>query len=421
MADRVKNSSLPTWLVDPLQSTREYATERYRFTGSARFWIAPIVFGVVLLAISIVGWIIEPEQFYFSYHTAWTFCLTLALGALFFLEIQHLTKAWWGIVIRRIAEALVWSFPVLALLGLPLLFGMHDLFHWTHEELFIEGSPDYDPLIAGKRPYLNELFFYIRLVIYFSVWTLISYKLYTDSVANDAEPRRETPAKLRKTSAWGLLLTAVTTSFASYDLLMSLDPHWFSTIFGVYIFAGALFAVFAFITLMSLLLQRRGGMLRETVTVEHYHDLGKYMFGFTVFWAYIAFSQYMLIWYAGIPEETLWYRHRLEHGWGWHSAFLLLFHFIVPFIVLLPRFTKRFLPVMGVMSVWFLIMHWFDLYWIVMPVLHTEQATFHWLDLTCWLGLSGIFFGLFFYRFSRHPIAPQRDPHLRNSLRFENV
>lgn len=428
MADRAPNSSLLTWLIDPLRPTRDRAEERYRFTGSSASWMVPVGLGAALLILSFVGWVIDPRTFFFSYLTGWVFCLSVSLGALYFLFFHHLTKASWHIVVRRLAEHLTWGFPLLAVLGLPIfIFGMHELYHWTHAELFIEGSTGYDPVIAGKRAYLNVPFFYARMVLYFVAWTWISYKLYTLSVRHDVRTDYDTPFKLRKVSAWGLPLTAVTTAFASYDLLMSLAPHWYSTIFGVYLFAGSAFAAFAVLVLASALLQRRGGMLRHTVTTEHYHDLGKWMFGFTVFWAYIAFSQYMLIWYGGIPEETVWYRHRLEHGWAWHSAMLLILHFIVPFIVLLPRFTKRILPVLSFMAVWFLVMHWFDLHWIVMPAMGEGTAPgyvpagFHWLNFTTWLGLAGLYFGAFAWRLSRHPLVPQNDPALDESLAFENV
>jgi hypothetical protein len=161
-------------------------------------------------------------------------------------------------------------------------------------------------------------------------------------------------------------------------------------------------------------------MLRNVVTAEHYHDLGKYLFGFTVFWAYIAFSQYMLYWYGGIPEETVWFQHRLMGGWGWHSAVLVLFHFLVPFLILLPQITKRSTVVMSVMSVWLLGMHWVDMHWVVLPVLR-DSGGFHWLDFTCWLGLTGIFAGALMYRLSRHPLVPQNHPYLGDSLRFENM
>ncbi|GIV57607.1 MAG: membrane protein [Rhodothermaceae bacterium] len=418
MANTVRRSSPLTWLVDPLQPTD--AEKAFRFSGDARWWMVPTLIGAALLVVSLVGWAVDAHQFYFSYLVGWTFCVSVALGALFFVVIQHLTKARWSVVVRRIPEALVWAFPILALLSVPILIGMHDLYHWTHHELIDPESPEYDPVLAGKAPYLNVPFFIVRLVFYFAVWTLVAYRLYTLSVRQDVTGDPEIPARQRSTSAWGLALMAVTTAFASYDLLMSLDPHWFSTIFGVYFFGGSFWAAFAFITLTAILFQK-GGMLRHTITGEHYHDLGKFLFGFTVFWAYIAFSQYMLIWYGNLPEETVWYRHRLEHGWEVHSAALLIGHFIIPFWVLIAKGAKRIPALMAVMSVWALTMHWFDFHWIAMPVLHPEHAGFHWLDFTCWLGLFGLTMGLCYYRLSRHSLVPQRDPYLQKSIHFVNA
>jgi hypothetical protein len=428
MADKVERSSLDTWLLDPLAATRSSAEGSYRFSVPQSAWLAPVGIGAALLILSLVGWAVAPKTFFFSYLVGWTFCLTISLGALYFLFFHHLTKASWHIVVRRLAEHLAWSFPLLALLGIPLFaFGMHDLYHWTHAELYTTGSGGYDPIIAEKRAYLNPPFFYARLVFYFAVWTYISHRLYTVSVRHDARTDYDSPGKLRTVSAWGLPLTAVTTAFASYDLLMSLAPHWFSTIFGVYLFAGAAFAIFPVLVLASALLQRQGGVLRHAITTEHYHDLGKWMFGFTVFWAYIAFSQYMLYWYGGIPEETVWFRHRLEHGWYAFSAALFMLHFVVPFVVLLPRWTKRVLPVLSFMAVFFLVMHWFDLFWVVMPSMGegTESGYvtggFHWLNFTTWLGLAGLYFGGFIWRLGRHPLVPQNDPRIEESLAFENV
>ncbi len=145
------------------------------------------------------------------------------------------------------------------------------------------------------------------------------------------------------------------------------------------------------------------------------------MFGFVVFWPYIAFSQYMLYWYGGIPEETIWFRHRMEHGWGSYSFMLMLMHFILPFLILLPRASKRSISLMAIMAVWLIIMQWYDHFWLAMPVLHEEHATFHWLDFSCWLGLFGVFFGTFVWRLSRHPLVPQNDPLLAKSLQFENT
>jgi hypothetical protein len=423
MADSVERNSILGWLVDPLASTRESAERAFQPAGDRRTWLVPVAIGLALLGISALGFVQDPDQFFFSYMAAWSFLLTTAVGGMFFLFFQHLTRAAWSVVVRRINEALVWAFPLLALLGLPMLLGMHDLYHWTHAELYDPSSPQYDEILAGKRAYLNTPFWGVRIVLYFAVWTLITYRLYTLSVRMDQAEgpgaSEEIAAKLRSTSAWGLPLGAVATAFASYDILMSLDPHWFSTIFGVYFFAGGILSAVAVITLVAMLFQYAGGMLQNVVTREHYQDLGKYLFGFVVFWAYIAFSQYMLYWYGGIPEEVVWYQKRLQEGWAWHSAFLVLFHFLVPFLVLLPRFTKRAVPVMGVMTVWIIGMHWFEMHWIVLPVL--GDAGFHWLDFTTWFGLMGVFAGFFMYRLRRHALVPQKDPYLSDSLHFENT
>ncbi len=420
MADSVEHNTPFSWLVDPLQSTREAAERAYRFTGDRRSWLVPLVLGAALLVISLLGGWQNPDDFFFAYLAGWAFLLSTALGGLLFLIFHHLTRASWSVVVHRLNESLIWAFPLLFVLGLPLLFGMHDLYHWTHAELYDPTSSHYDEILAGKRPYLNFPFWSVRMVLYFAIWTIVSYRLYSLSIRQDQNPDSSLQAKLRSTSAWGLPLTAVALSFASYDILMSLDPHWYSMVFGVYFFAGGVLCAVAVLTLLVLLLQNLGGMLSDVVTPEHYHDLGKYMFGFTVFWAYIGFSQYMLMWYGGIPEKTVWYQHRLQAGWEWHSIALVLFHFIVPFIVLLPRFTKRTIPILSVMSVWIIGMHWIDLHWVVLPVLR-ESGGFHWLDFTCWLGLTGIFAGALMYRLRRHSLVPQNHPYLRESLHFENV
>jgi hypothetical protein len=420
MADSVQSNFSLSWLVDPLQSTRDAAERAYRFSGDRRAWLVPLVLGAALLVVSAMGGWQNSDDFFFAYLTGWAFLVTTALGGLLFLIFHHLTRAGWSVVVNRINESLIWAFPLLFLLGIPLLFGMHDLYHWTHAELYDPNSSHYDAILAGKRAYLNTPFWTARMVFYFGVWSIISYRLYTLSVRQDVDPDPELQQQLRTTSAWGLPLTAVTLAFASYDILMSTDPHWFSTIFGVYFFAGGILSAVSVITLVAQLLQRTGGLLQGVITREHYHDLGKYLFGFTVFWAYIAFSQYMLYWYGGIPEETVWFQHRLQNGWQWHSAMLLLLHFAVPFLILLPRGTKRTHSILSIMAVTQIVMHWFDLHWVVLPVLR-DSGGIHWLDITCWLGLVGIFGGILMYRLSRHSLVPQNHPYLGESLQFENA
>jgi hypothetical protein len=244
--------------------------------------------------------------------------------------------------------------------------------------------------------------------------------LYRHSVAQDQGGSLE---RLRKSAWWsapGLLLLMVTVTMASVDLLMSLEPHWYSTIFGVYIYSGGALAFMAALTLICIAL-RRAGFLVNTITMEHYHDLGKWLFALTVWWAYIAFSQYLLIWYANIPEETIWYKHRLEGNWTWVSALILFGHFILPFIVLLPRASKRNLKVLTAASIWILAMHFVDLHWVVMPTIHKHSFHLHWLDIVTWLTVGSVFAFAFWSRLRKHALTPVGDLRFERALHFRNV
>ena len=306
---------------------------------------------MALAAAAAIGIPTGLTHFLFAYLIAWVFCVSIALGSLFFIMIQHLPKARWSTTIRRIPEAIAANFPLIALAGIPILLGMHELFHWTHADLYIVGSENYDPILAGKRGYLNVPFFLVRYVLYFGIWSLVASKLYRYSVQNDTDPSPDNTLKMRKWSAIGMPLFAVTVSFAGYDFLMSTDPHWFSTMFGVYFFAGGFLGALCLITFIALFL-KRGGMVDNEITVEHIQDLGKFMLGFTVFWAYISFSQYMLYWYANLPEEIVWFQKRFSPGWASVALSLLLLHFALPFFVLLLRQTKRIYPVLARVAVW---------------------------------------------------------------------
>jgi uncharacterized membrane protein HdeD (DUF308 family) len=317
---------------DPVPSGLAEVPRRFHFNGDYRSWALPAAIGAVALVIAIVGAFADLQRFFFAYLIGWLFCVSISVGAMFFLMINHIVKARWNTTIRRIPENLVANFPLLALAGLPIFLGMHDLFHWTHAELYVQGTAEYDYILAGKRIYLNTPFFALRYVLYFAAWSIIGRKLYTLSVRNDTAPDPANTFAMRRVSAWGIPLAAVTVSFASYDFLMSLDPHWFSTIFGVYFFSGSFLASFA-VTILLTLWFKRSGMLENTVTQEHLQDMGKWMFAFVVFWMYIFFSQYMLYWYANIPEETVWYLKRLDGGWRRVTQALFYFHFLIP----LPR------------------------------------------------------------------------------------
>lgn len=357
----------------------------------------------------------DPEQFFFSWLVAFVFFLSIALGGLFFVLTHFVTKAAWSVVVRRLAENVMGTLPLFIVLFIPILFGMKHLYHWTHPE-----AVAHDPLLQGKAAYLNTPFFLVRAGIYLASWALMSLWFVRRSVRQDRTGDVPTTLRMIRLSAPALFVFALTVSFAAIDWLMSLDPHWYSTIFGVYYFSGCLVGIFAFMALLAAAL-RRSGVLGGTVTTEHFHDLGKLLFAFTVFWAYIAFSQYLLIWYGNIPEETIFYLHRSEGSWQVLTAMLAWGHFGLPFLFFLPRGVKRRGGLLVGGAVWLLLMHLADLHWLVMPVLHEHGFEPTLLDLTTLLGVGGSFLAAIGWQLRRRALIPVRDPRLPESMLFENV
>jgi hypothetical protein len=392
-----------------------FDSETYRLREPGRFGDRALLIGILSLAVTFVGYAFNAPQFFHSYLLALVFWVTLTLGGLFFIHLHYLTGSVWSVVVRRITETLIANFPLLALLFIPVLIGIPELYHWSHGDLVA-----HDPLLQKKTGYLNIPFFTIRALGYFLIWSFLARVLYKGSLQQDQDATYDPLLRLKRVSAPGMILFAVTLTFASFDWLMSLNAHWYSTIFGVYIFAGSYLAILAFLVVFLMQLHRRG-ILTGTVTVEHYHDLGKLLFAFTVFWAYIAGSQYFLIWYGNVPEETVWFLDRWKGSWKILSLLIPIGHFTIPFLVLLFRATKRNLTVLGSMAVLILVMHWADLYWIIGPNLHPDGLRLSWMDLTAMVGIGGIFLGLFWKRLARHPLVPVNDPRLTDSINFINV
>ncbi|HVX67074.1 MAG TPA: hypothetical protein VHA11_10750 [Bryobacteraceae bacterium] len=376
------------------------------------------VLGIVALAGwagCVAAWRLDPERFWASYLVGFIFVLTLALGSLFFVMLSHLTGSAWSVTARRMAENTMVALPAGLVLFVPVLLNLGSLYEWARPE-----EVAHDPLLQAKAAFLNPQFFAARAVVYFAVWSLWALKLYRNSVAQDSAPSLARARAAERWSAPGMLVLTVTVALAGFDWLMSLDPHWYSTMFGIYVYAGAALGFFAALILI-LLAFRRAGVLHRSVNHEHYHDLGKWLFGLTVFWAYIAFSQYMLIWYANLPEETVWFRDRLVGSWRTVAAVLVVGHFIVPFLVLISRAAKRSLAVLGAAAVWILLMHYADLYWIVMPVFSKEGVAASWMDAAALAAVGGTFGLVFWSRLRRRALAPTGDIRFERSLEFTNV
>lgn len=359
----------------------------------------------------------------FSYLWAYEVWLAVALGALGWVMIDHAVRSSWSAVVRRISETAAATLPVFALLWIPIgTIGYHVLFPWTHET---------DIVLERKRWFLSTPFFFGRAGLYLIVWAALGWYLYKmslrqDAAGDNAQEKTRITHSLWKVSAVGIILYALTQSFQAIDWLMSLQPHWYSTIFGVYFFGASTLAFFAFITLVSMGLQR-SGVLKKAITIEHYHDLGKYMFGYTIFWAYIAFSQFMLIWYANIPEETEFYIVRLQGGWEWISYALPVAHFFVPFLYLLSRQVKRKQVLLAIGAIWLLVMHLVDLFWLVMPNYgahgegsHHPHFALSWLDAAALVGVGGVFLAVFGALLARNKVICINDPRLPESLVHEN-
>ena len=365
--------------------------------------------GCALLGVS------NPKQFFFSWLVAFVFFLSLALGALFFVLIQYAAQGAWGIVLRRAGETIFALIPLMAVLFVPLVFGIHDLYEWSHHEAVAQ-----DALLQWKAPFLNVPFFLIRAVIYFAVWSFIAVMYYRLSSRQDVTGDAALSARLRTLAGPCIIVLAITQTFASIDWIMSLTPHWYSTMFGVYFFAGSFVGFIALLSLLAVSM-RGSGLLDAAITPEHLHDVGKFLFAFTCFWAYIGFSQFFLVWYANLPEETVWFKARLEGSWKAVSILLAVGHFAAPFLYLMGRAVKRKGWSLALGGAWLLTMHFVDLYWQIMPTLHPHGLRPSLLDVAALLTVGGCFVGAAGWLMRRQALVPVRDPRLAESLAFENI
>jgi hypothetical protein len=380
------------------------------------------VLGFVGLAVGFVlGWNRGDELQYYLHSYLWNYCfvLSIALGALFFVVLQHATRAGWSVTVRRLAECIAAPFGLLFVLFLPILIptllGQYCIYNWASPAA-VEASKE----LAHKATYLNPTFFGIRCIFYFVSWFWIARYYLAKSVEQDRSGDVTVTLRLERYSYISIILYAFTITFAAIDWLMSLTPSWYSTIFGVYYYSGCMLAGMAVLILAAVALQS-AGRLQHAITVEHYHDLGKLLFTFVVFWGYIAFSQYLLIWYANIPEETAWYWLRQNGDWKWVSLALLAGQLFVPFVALLSRHAKRQKAILAFWAIWILAFHWLDLYWLVMPSMKTAEPPFSPLDICLLVGLLGLYGAAVMRTMANRSLVPLADPRLGEALAFENV
>ena len=432
-----------------LQQLAPHVTSKVKDGDLAKAQLGLIAVGAVLIA---AAWA-TGEHFYASYLVGYMGVLGICLGALFFTMVQHITRAGWSVTVRRLAENTAGTLPFMLLLFVPVLVGFHDLYHHWVDAVIEPGKPNYDAVVAGKSGYLNQTFFFIRVLIYFGAWIGLAWFFRSNSIKQDETGDPAISLKLSRVAAPGLLLFALSLTFAAFDWIMSIDPHWFSTIFGVTYFAGGFMAFLAFVTLMAKWLTKQG-YLQNAVTVEHYHDLGKLMFAFMVFWTYTNFSQYMLIWYANLPEETSWFADRAAGGWGAVGTILVFGHFFIPFVFLMSRHVKRHPVALPAAAIFLLVIHCFDMQFLILPSAtshgHAEGAAhapehvgehaaaaegfvakfshqfgeylhnMAWADFGCFVGLAAIIAGLTLLNVRRTNLMPLRDPRLSESLNFQN-
>lgn len=367
---------------------------------------ALVAVGAVL---GLIGLFVNSRQFAFSYLLAYMFFLSICLGGLFLVMIHHLFDASWSVPIRRIAEHLAFLLPVMAALFVPLAILAPKIYAWMQPEQHL------DHAVQAKYPLFTIVGFYVIALVLFAVWSWLTYNLRKWSLEQDKTGAAQCTYKMRQYSAWGIYAFAFTLTLAAIMLVKALEYQWFSTMYGVYYFAASVWTTLATIYIITLVLKRIGP-LSGVVHTRQFHDIGVLLFAFTVFYAYIAFSQYFLIWNAAMPEETFWYVKREQGSW-WQIGMLIVFgHFAFPFLALLRIDAKLSLPLMIPLCIWAWLMHFCDMSFNIMPVLHPGNFVLHWMDIGCMALIGGVLALVFIKYLNSHPPYPLKDPRLGEAL-----
>jgi hypothetical protein len=364
-----------------------------------------LLVGIVGLLVACGGFVLDRGQFMRSYLFAYLFWFGMGIGCLGILMMHHTVGGKWGMVIRRFLEAGARTLPYMSILLIPVLLNMPILYSWARPEAA------HDPIILAKAAYLNVPGVVGRAVLYFAILALYSYLLSKWSAEQDRTGDPKFSAKMQAISAPGLVVFTFVATFAFIDWIMSLEPHWFSTIYGAMFLVGQMLESFAFVIALLIVLSVKPP-LKEFVTKQHLHDLGNMMFTFMILWAYTAFSQYIIIWSGNLPDEIPWYLRRLHGGWGWVALLLVAFHFFAPLFLLLMRSVKRNPSSLLKVCLMMIVIRIVDVYWIVEPAFYNQQLKIHWMDFVTPVAIGGLWLAAFFWQLNSRPLVPLKDPQL---------
>jgi hypothetical protein len=364
--------------------------------------------GFFALALCVGGWIFSPQQFFRSYLISYLFWIGIPLGCFAILMLHHLVGGRWGFVIQRLLESGVRTFPLMALLFLPLIFGMRELYFWARPEAVAS-----DPILQQKSLYLNGPFFIARTIVYFAIWMTAGHFFNKWSLEQDRTAEAVLTQRLQRLSGPGLVLYGLTVTFSAIDWIMSLEPHWYSTIYGMIFMVGHALAALALVIIVAHLLTDLKP-LSQVIDPGHFHDLGNLLLAFVMFWAYLGFSQFLLIWVENLREEIPWYLHRSTGGWQVIALLLILFQFALPFLLLLSRATKRRAGILAIVASGVIFMHWVDLFWMIAPSFYPAAFHLHWLDIAALVGIGGIWLAVFLGYLKDRSLLPLHDPRFAN-------
>ncbi len=370
-----------------------------------------LILGVLGAAASAAGFFMEgPNQFYRSYLWSFLYVLALSLGPLTWLVLQYVTGGAWGVITRRSCEAAARTLPLVAVMFLPIVIGINNLYPWAHANLVAA-----DPLLQHKAPYLNLPFFLGRAAFYFAGWLFLGWWFNHWSAKEDTLGHEAVHSKMSRMAGPGLLFIGFSVTFMAVDWILSVDPKWFSTIFGLLCIVSQNLTAMAFLIALMVFLSARKPM-SDIITHRHLHDMGKFMLALVMVWAYFSFSQFLIIWAGNLPEEIPWYIARLNHGWQYVALALVFGHFALPFALLLSRDLKRNFKLLGSIAVFILLMRFVDLYWLITPGFRKDSFGVSWLDFTVPIGLVGLWLAWFLTQLEKRSLIPPHALHLEETL-----